>query len=53
MMWRQYHVDLWPHFPGLSSGIRDPLGFELEFPSLFRQERWSFEPKGIVKIVQE
>jgi hypothetical protein len=36
-MWHQYRVELYPHAPGLLSGIRDQYGHELEFPSAFRQ----------------
>jgi len=30
-MWHQYRVELYPHFPGLLSGLRDQFGNELEF----------------------
>jgi hypothetical protein len=51
-MWHQYRVELYPHFPGLLSGIVDQFGNELQFPSAFRQQRHSFRPKGIVEIVE-
>jgi hypothetical protein len=35
-MWHRYRVELYPHFSGLLSGIRDEDGNELEFPSAFR-----------------
>jgi hypothetical protein len=50
-MWHQYRVELYPHFPGLLSGIRDVFGNELEFPSAFRLSRGAYRPKGIVQIV--
>jgi hypothetical protein len=50
-MWHRYRVELYPHF-GQSSGIRDKNGYELQFPSAFRQQRGSGEPKGIIQIVQ-
>lgn len=50
-MWHQYRVELYPHF-GQMSGIRDPFGNELEFPSAFRLSRRDGRPKGIVKIIQ-
>ena len=50
-MWHIYRVELYPHY-GQLSGIRDPLGHELEFPSAFRQTRGSGSPKGIVQIVR-
>ncbi len=50
-MWHQYRVELYPHF-GQSSGIRDVHGHELQFPSAFRQQRGSGQPKGIIQIVE-
>ena len=49
-MWHRYRVELYPHVPGLGSGIQDKHGNELEFPAAFRQTRGSSEPKGIVRI---
>jgi hypothetical protein len=34
----------------VSSGIRDPQGHELEFPSAFRQSRRDGRPRGIIKL---
>jgi len=51
-MWHQYRVELYPHFPGLLSGIHDHFGNELEFPSAFRVSRNVFTPKGIVRIAK-
>ena len=51
-MWHQYHVELYPHFLGLLSGIRDAFGNELEFPSAFRLSRRAHQPKGIVQITR-
>jgi hypothetical protein len=48
-MWHQYRVELYPHF-GQLSGIRDPFGNELEFPSAFRLSRRDGQPRGIVRI---
>ena len=48
-MWHHYWVDLYPHV-GQLSGIRDPFGNELEFPSAFRLSRRDGRPRGIVKI---
>lgn len=54
-MWHRYRVELYPHVlgRGISSGIRDKHGNELEFPSAFRQSRRDGRPRGIVKIKQE
>ncbi|MGB6306920.1 MAG: hypothetical protein WBF89_03920 [Steroidobacteraceae bacterium] len=49
-MWHRYRVELYPHVAGFSSGIRDPQGHELEFPSAFRQSRRDGRPRGIVKL---
>lgn len=51
-MWHQYHVELYPHFAGLMSGIRDRFGNDLAFPSAFRLSRTDYRPKGIVQIVR-
>lgn len=52
-MWHVYRVELYPHFPGLGSGILDKFGNELEFPAAFRQCRRDSKPKGIVKLKRE
>ena len=49
-MWHRYRVELYPHVPGFSSGIRDTRGHELEFPSAFRQSRRDGRPRGIIKL---
>ncbi len=52
-MWERYRVELYPHFPGLKSGIRNELGEALEFPDAFRLSRPNFIRKGIVKLVRD
>jgi len=49
-MWHRYRVELYPHVAGFFSGIRDPQGHELEFPSAFRQSRRDGRARGIVKL---
>ena len=49
-MWHKYRVELYPHY-GQGSGIKDKHGNELQFPAAFRQERHTFEPKGIIKVI--
>ncbi len=49
-MWHHYRVELYPHCTGLSSGICDELGNELEFPSAFRRSRRDGKPRGIIQI---
>ncbi len=51
-MWHRYRVELYPHF-GQLSGIQDRFGHELQFPSAFRQQRQTNEPKGIVQIIKK
>jgi hypothetical protein len=51
-MWHVYRVELYPHVPGLLSGIRDRFGNELEFPAAFRVSRRDGIPKGIVKLAR-
>ena len=51
-MWHQYRVELYPHVPGLPSGIHDRHGNELEFPSAFRQSRRDGQQRGIVKVIR-
>lgn len=51
-MWHQYRVELYPHYPGLLSGIQDQYGNELQFPAAFRQQRGTGARKGIVKIIK-
>jgi hypothetical protein len=51
-MWMRYRVELFPHFPGLSSGIPDEFGNPLTFPAAFRKSR-AHRPKGILALRQE
>lgn len=51
-LWHQYRVELYPHFPGFTSGITDADGNELQYPSAFRQRRGDGRRKGIVKVVE-
>ena len=49
-MWHKYRIELYPHVPGLLSGIRDRWGNEMEFPSAFRRSRRDGTPRGILKL---
>lgn len=51
-MWHKYRIELYPHWPGSFSGIKDKYGNEMEFPAAFRISRRDDRPKGIVKIVK-
>jgi hypothetical protein len=52
-MWHRYRVELYPDVPGLGigCGILDKYGYELEFPSTFRQSRRDGKARGIVKVL--
>lgn len=49
-MWHHYRVELFPHVPGLFSGIQDEFGNELEFPAAFRRTRRGGAQRGIVQL---
>lgn len=51
-MWHRYRVELFPHFEQFS-GIVDGRGYPLTFPSAFRQQRGTYEEKGVVRLVRE
>ena len=51
-MWHKYRVEMYPHIKGMSSGITDKFGNELEFPAAFRISRRDDTPKGIIKIIK-
>lgn len=51
-MWHVYRVELYPHYPGARTGIKDRFGNDKPFPSAFRQRRETDQPKGIVKILK-
>jgi len=51
-MWHKYRVEFYPHIDGMSSGICDKFGNQLEFPSAFRLSRRNDTPKGIVRIIK-
>lgn len=52
-MWHAYRVELYPHVAGLSSGIVDQHGNELEFPAAFRRSRRDGRARGIIKLCQD
>ena len=54
VMWHRYRVELLPRFIDYPTptGIFDENGKELELVELFRRDRGSSRPKGIVQLVQ-
>lgn len=51
-LWHQYRVELYPHFTGLLTGLRDRFGHDLEFLAAFRLSRQG-QPKGIIQILEQ
>jgi hypothetical protein len=49
-MWHKYQVELWAAPLGQMSGIRDRHGNNLPFSEAFRQTRYGFKPRGMIKI---
>lgn len=49
-MWHIYHIELYPHVPGLS-GAPEECGNEFLFPASFHQCRRNSAPKGIIKLL--
>ena len=51
-MWHQFGVELYPHYPGLKTGLSDRYGRLLEIPQAFRLSR-GLIPRGIVRLAPE
>lgn len=51
-MWHRFRVELYPHYPGALSGVRDHYGRALDFPGTFRLSR-GLRPKGIIQLLPE
>lgn len=49
-LWHRFRVELYPHYPGLLTGLNDHYGRALEFPAAFRLSR-GFRPKGIIQLL--
>jgi hypothetical protein len=49
-MWHKYRVELWAMPPGQFSGITDRRGHNLPISEAFRQTRYGFKPRGMIKI---
>jgi hypothetical protein len=53
-MWHSHKVELFPHWPGVMSGIKDEFGNPQEYPAAFRKTRELMGgkrvAKGIVKL---
>jgi hypothetical protein len=55
IMWHRYRMEVFPHFIDhpMPTGIRDTRGDDLFFPTLFRLDKATGRPKGIVQIIRE
>ena len=51
-MWHRFHVELYPHYPGLLTGLSDRYGRLLEIPEAFGLSR-GLVPKGIIRLMPE
>ena len=55
VMWHRYRVELFPHFTDhpVPTGVRDEHGDDLFFPTLFRRDKATARPKGVIQIIRE
>lgn len=49
-MWHKYRVELYPHCPGMFSGIQDEFGNNQTYPAAFRKSKRLHRAKGIIKL---
>jgi hypothetical protein len=54
-MWHEYRVEIFPHFTDhpQPTGVRDERGSNLYFPTLFRRDKETGRPKGVIQIIRE
>ena len=54
-IWHRYRVDLFAHSVDrpVPTGIKDEFGYDLFFPSLFRRDRLTSRPKGVIQLKRE
>jgi len=55
VMWHRYRVELFPHFTDhpVPTGVSDEHGDNLFFPALFRRDKATARPKGVIQIIRE
>ena len=46
----RFRVELFPHYPGLLTGLIDHYGRAMEFPAAFRLSR-GLRPEGIIQLL--
>jgi hypothetical protein len=55
VMWHVYRVEIFPHFTDhpQPTGVHDDAGNNLYFPTLFRRDKETGRPKGVIQIIRE
>ena len=55
VMWHQHRVEIFPHYTDhpMPTGVQDDHGDDLYFPALFRRDKVTGRPKGIIQIIRE
>jgi len=55
IMWHEYRVEIFPHFTDhpVPTGVHDERGDNLYFPQLFRLDKATRRPKGVIQIIRE
>lgn len=54
-MWHRFRVEIFPHFPDhpVPTGVRDEDDHDPYFPELFRLDKATLRPKGVIQIIRE
>jgi hypothetical protein len=55
VMWHTHRVEIFPHFTDhpQPTGVRNERGDDLYFPTLFRLDKATLRPKGVIQIIRE
>jgi hypothetical protein len=55
IMWHEHRVEIFSHFTDhpVPTGVRDDRGDNLYFPALFRRDKFTGRPKGVIQILRE
>jgi hypothetical protein len=55
LMWHEFRVEIFPYVTDhpVPTGVRDEHGDDLYFPALFRRDKATRRPKGILQIIRE
>lgn len=54
MMWHRHRAEIFPHFTDhpMTTGVKDDYGADLDFPALFRLDKATGRPKGIIQLIR-